>query len=94
MAPSFDNDIAFSQLFTVTDQPWDRTVDAPRTRGNSNRTFIGEYFGFDASDTGTYPPWTDTRCGAEESVTAAPGVLAFPRWPFELTSPIMGFSAG
>ena len=94
MALSFDNGISFSQLFTVTDQPWDPTVDAKWAQGNSNLTFIGEYFGFDASDTGSYPLWTDTQCGAEESVTEVPGALAFLRWQFELTSPIKGLFGG
>jgi hypothetical protein len=66
MALSFDNGISFSQLFTVTDQPWDPTVDAPWSHGHSNLTFIGEYFGFDASDNGFYPLWTDTRTGIQE----------------------------
>jgi len=29
-------------------------------------TFIGEYFGFDASNNGFYPLWTDTRTGIQE----------------------------
>lgn len=66
MALSFDNGISFSQLFTVTDQPWDPTVDAPWAHGVSTLTFIGEYFGFDASDNGFYPLWTDTRTGIQE----------------------------
>jgi hypothetical protein len=49
---------------------------------------------FDASDTGSYPLWSDTRCGAEESVTEVPGALAFLRWQFELTSPFMGLFTG
>ena len=66
MALSFDNGISFSELFTVTDQPWDPTVDAPWSHGDPNLTFIGEYFGFDASDSGFYPLWTDTRTGIQE----------------------------
>ncbi|HEU5409221.1 MAG TPA: sialidase family protein, partial [Nitrospira sp.] len=66
MALSFDNGISFSQLFTVTDQPWDPTVDAPWAHGDPNLTFIGEYFGFDASNDGFYPLWTDTRTGIQE----------------------------
>ena len=66
MALSFDNGISFSQLFTVTDQPWDPAVDAPWAHGNPNLTFIGEYFGFDASINGFYPLWTDTRTGIQE----------------------------
>jgi len=66
MALSFDNGISFSELFTVTDQAWDPTVDAPWAHGNPNLTFIGEYFGFDASINGFYPLWTDTRTGIQE----------------------------
>lgn len=66
MALSFDNGISFSELFTVTDQPWDPTIDAPWAHGVSSLTFIGEYFGFDASDNGFYPLWTDTRTGIQE----------------------------
>src|SRR6266567_2020850 len=66
MALSFDNGISFTQLFSVTDQPWDPTVDAPWAHGNPNLTFIGEYFGLDASGEGFYPLWTDTRTGIQE----------------------------
>ena len=66
MALSFDNGVSFSQLFTVTDQPWDPTVDAPWAHGDPNLTFIGEYFGLDASGAGFYPLWTDTRTGIQE----------------------------
>jgi hypothetical protein len=66
MALSSDNGISFSQLFTVTDQPWDPTVDAPWAHGNSNVTFIGDYFGLDASSNGFYPLWTDTRTAIQE----------------------------
>ncbi len=65
MALSFDNGVSFSQLFTVTDRPWDPTVDAPWAHGNPSLTFIGEYFGFDASANGFYPLWTDTRTGIQ-----------------------------
>jgi len=66
MALSFDNGSSFSQLFTVTDQPWDPTVDAPWAHGDPNLTFIGEYFGLDASSNGFCPLWTDTRTGIQE----------------------------
>ena len=66
MALSFDNGVSFSQLFTVTDQPWDPSVDAPWAHGNPNLTFIGEYFGLDASSEGFFPLWTDTRTGIQE----------------------------
>jgi hypothetical protein len=69
MAQSFDSGSSFSQ-FTVTDQPWDPAVDAPWAHGNPNVTFIGDYFGLDASDRGFYPLWTDTRTGIQELWTA------------------------
>lgn len=69
MAQSFDNGDTFS-YFTVTDQPWDPTVDAPWAHGDSRITFIGDYFGIDASANGFYPLWTDTRTGIQELFTA------------------------
>lgn len=66
MTLSLDNGVSFSELFTVTDQPWDPAIDAPWARGNSSETFIGEYFGLDASSNGFYPLWTDTRTGIQE----------------------------
>ncbi len=55
MAQSFDNGASFDH-FTVTDQPWDPAVDAPWAHGNPNVTFIGDYFGLDASTKGILPP--------------------------------------
>src|SRR5215469_6385146 len=49
MAQSFDGGATFDH-FTVTDQPWDPTVDAPWSHGDPNVTFIGDYFGIDASN--------------------------------------------
>ena len=69
LAQSFDGGASFGQ-FTITDQPWDPAVDAPFARGNPNITFIGDYFGLDASDQGFYPLWTDTRTGIQELWTA------------------------
>jgi hypothetical protein len=66
LAKSFDGGGTFSEHFTVTDQPWDPTVDAPWANGNPNVTFIGDYFGLDASSEGFYPLWTDTRTGIQE----------------------------
>lgn len=69
MAQSFDGGNSFNH-FTVTDQPWDPSVDAPWAHGNPNVTFIGDYFGLDASGKGFYPVWTDTRTGIQELWTA------------------------
>jgi len=69
MAQSFDGGATFDH-FTVTDQPWNPVNDAPWSHGDSNVTFIGDYFGIDASDRGFYPLWTDTRTGIQELFTA------------------------
>jgi hypothetical protein len=66
MARSFDGGATFPQHFTVTDKPWDPTIDAPWSHGDPNVTFIGDYFGLDASIQGFYPVWTDTRTGIQE----------------------------
>lgn len=69
MAQSFDGGATFNH-FTVTDGPWDPTVDAPLSHGTPGLTFIGDYFGIDASLQGFYPLWTDTRTGIQELFTA------------------------
>lgn len=69
MAQSFDGGATFNH-FIVTDQPWNPATDAPWSHGDSNVTFIGDYFGIDASATGFYPLWTDTRTGIQELFTA------------------------
>jgi hypothetical protein len=67
---------------TVTDQAWDPSVDAPFSEGTPQTTFIGDYFGFAASELGFFPFWTDTRTGIQEiftaglSVTRCRGTLA------------------
>lgn len=58
--------ISFYESNNITDRPWDPTVDAPWVHGDPNTTFIGEYFGLDASNLGFYPVWTDTRTGIQE----------------------------
>jgi len=66
MTLSFDNGASFRLLGTVTDQPWDPSIDAPLAHGDPNLTFIGEYFGLDANKDSFYPLWTDTRTGIQE----------------------------
>ena len=75
MTQSFDGGATFNHL-TVTDQPWDPTVDAPWAHGDSSVTFIGDYFGLDAGANGFLPLWTDTRTGIQELFTSI--VLGFP----------------
>jgi len=66
LAVSTDNGATFPNLVFVTDQAWDPTVDAPFSHGDPNVTFIGDYFGLDASRLGFFPFWTDTRTGVQE----------------------------
>jgi hypothetical protein len=64
-AASTNNGSTFPNRVTVTDTPWDPTVDAPHSHGTPE-TFIGEYFGLDATKNGFFPLWTDTRTGVQE----------------------------
>lgn len=61
LAASWDDGATFSQLVTVTDQPWDPLVDAPFSHGDSAVHFIGEHFGLDAGDEDFALLWTDPR---------------------------------
>jgi hypothetical protein len=66
LAVSTDAGAAFHNRATATDQAWDPTVDEVWAHGDPNVTFIGEYFGLDASRLGFIPLWTDTRTGVQE----------------------------
>ncbi len=70
LAVSTDNGHTFPNRVTVTDQPWDPTVDEVWAHGDPTLTFIGDYFGLDASRLGLFPFWTDTRTGVQEIFTA------------------------
>jgi hypothetical protein len=70
MAISVDDGQTFSRKITVTEYPWDPTVGAPLSHGDPDVTFLGEYFGLDASPLGFFPLWTDTRTGMQEIFTA------------------------
>ena len=74
LAVSADNAASFVDRATVTEMPWDPTVDAVWAHGNPNVTFIGDYFGFAASRLGFFPLWMDTRTGTQEMFTARVGV--------------------
>ena len=69
-AVSDDNAGCFFHRVTVTDRPWDPAVDAPLSQGKKTTTFIGDYFGFAASDLGFFAFWTDTRTGIQEIFTS------------------------
>jgi hypothetical protein len=70
IAISVDDGQTFSHRITVTDHPWDPAVGAPLPHGDPDVTFLGEYFGLDASTLGFFPLWTDTRTGMQEIFTA------------------------
>jgi len=65
LAVSSNNGSTFPDRVTVTDTPWDPSIDAPHSHGTAE-TFIGEYFGLDATKNGFFPLWTDTRTGVQE----------------------------
>jgi hypothetical protein len=75
---SVNDGVSFAIPVTVTDEPWDPTVDAPWSDGDPKVTFIGDYMALDASATGFYPVWTDTRTGMQELWTASPAPLSAP----------------
>jgi hypothetical protein len=73
LAISSDQGATFTDRITITDQPWDPSLDAPNVYENGvaqNDTFIGDYFGLAASELGFFPFWTDTRTGIQEIWTA------------------------
>jgi hypothetical protein len=70
LAVSTDNGKTFTNRVTVTERAWDPTLDAPFADGVPPVTFIGEYFGFAASNLGFFPFWTDTRTSIQEIFTA------------------------
>jgi hypothetical protein len=70
LAVSTNNGTSFPNRVVVNDQSWDPAVDAPFSHGNPATTFIGDYFGLDASRLGFFPCWTDTRTGVQEIYSA------------------------
>ncbi len=65
MAASFDEGASWG-FDDITDQPWDPSIKAPWAHGQSDVTFIGEYFGFDAGRDDFHILWTDTRFGNQD----------------------------
>jgi hypothetical protein len=70
LAASLDRGVTFSLRESVTDKPWDPTINAPWAHGHPEVRFIGEYFGLDADTHGFRVVWTDTRTGMQELFTA------------------------
>jgi hypothetical protein len=93
VARSLDGGLTFLP-FKVTDQPWDPTINAPWahwrndfSKIDASCTFIGDYFGLDASYGGFYPCWTDTRDGQEELYT---DIVPVPRCAFLIERSTLG----
>ena len=82
LCTSINNGQSFYHYFVVTDNPWDPAIDAPLSHGDPNVTFIGDYFGLDASASGFYPLWTDTRTSIQELFTNLPLSVWYPPWKY------------
>lgn len=67
---STNNGSTFTHRATVTDMPWDPTVDEVWAHGFPSTTFIGDYFGLAANRLGFFPFWMDTRSGTQEIFTS------------------------
>ncbi|HEX4964787.1 MAG TPA: sialidase family protein [Thermoanaerobaculia bacterium] len=70
LAVSTDQGATFPQRATITDRPWDPTVAEVIRTASPRVTFIGDYFGLEATRLGFFPFWTDTRTGVQEIFTA------------------------
>ncbi len=70
LAVSTNDSATFPNRVTVTDHPWDPTLDPVRLHQKPQYTFIGDYFGLAASQLGFFPFWTDTRTGVQEIFTS------------------------
>jgi hypothetical protein len=70
LAVSTDQGATFPHRVTVTDRPWDPAVAEVVRTASPRVTFIGDYFGLEATRLGFFPFWTDTRTGVQEIFTA------------------------
>jgi hypothetical protein len=67
---------SFRNQLTVTDWPWDPSVDLVVDENRNG--FIGDYFGLTASTFGFFPLWTDTRTRVQEIFNAQVVVARVP----------------
>jgi len=70
LVASLDRGVTFSLRESVSDRPWNPRTNAPWAHGDSQVTFIGEYFGLDADNEHFQIVWTDTRTGMQELFAA------------------------
>jgi hypothetical protein len=59
----------FAAPLKVTSRAWDPLIDAPKSHGDPEVDFIGEYFGLDAGASHFRLLWTDTRNGTQDLYT-------------------------
>jgi hypothetical protein len=85
VAGSFDEGATW-EFKPITDQPWDPAISAPWAHGDSNVTFIGEYFGFDAGKSEFHVLWTDTRHGNQDLYYARVDTEQEKNWLPELVA--------
>lgn len=72
----YPGDTSFVFPITVTDRPWDPTVNPPIVHNTSEVTFIGDYFGIAAGPAFFQLVWTDTRTGLQELWSATVTTMA------------------
>jgi len=63
---SFDGGKSFMPSQKLNDASWNPATNAPWSHGDSNVTFIGDYFGLDADQENFYVLWTNTKDGVQE----------------------------
>jgi hypothetical protein len=90
IAPLWPGGAQFDFPKTVTDIPWDPTINPPTVHNTTTVTFIGDYFGIGAGKDFFELVWTDTRTGLQELFSAAVQVNVHPGYiPPELVATIL-----
>ena len=70
IAPLWPGGAQFEFPKTVTDMPWDPTINPPTAHNTTTVTFIGDYFGIGAGKDFFELVWTDTRTRTQELFSA------------------------
>ena len=90
IAPLWPGGDAFEFPLTVTDHPWDPTVNPPTVHNTTDVAFIGDYFGIAAGPEFFELVWTDTRTGLQELFSASVQVDRQPGYiPPEIVATIL-----
>ena len=70
ITPMWPGNSTFDFPVTVSDMPWDPTINPPTVHNTMSVAFIGDYFGIAAGDQFFELVWTDTRTGLQELFSA------------------------